>query len=86
MPFIAKLEKVGFVTLGRQEAEDRNLGLCYSFLDSLPWFSNENGVVITRTAILAPQAPVPFLLLTLPRVCGDAFDIHRCRSPLQGIG
>ena len=85
MSFIAKLEKVGFATLGKQEAQDRDLGLCYSLFNSWPWFSNENGVVITRTVTLAPQAPAPFLLLTPTRVCGD-FDIHRCRSPLQGTG
>lgn len=71
--FVAKLEKVRFV-LKRSE-EDR-MG---------PWVSNENRVLVTRAATYA-QAPAPLLHLTLPRVCGDACDIHRCRSTLPNTG
>ena len=58
MSFIAKLEKVGFVTLGKQEARQK-LGLCYS-LTLGHGFSNENRVVITRTVTLGASGPRAF--------------------------
>lgn len=54
MSFTAKLEKVRFVTLAKREGQDRDVGFCYSL--TLPRFPDEDGVVITRAATLAPQA------------------------------
>lgn len=76
-----KLEKVGFVTLGKP-GQDGGLGFCYS--NSVPRFSNENRVVVAGPGTLEPQAPAP--LFTLPRVSEDVSDIHRCRSTFQGTG
>lgn len=61
MSFIAKLEKVGFVTLGKQEAREREPWPLLLFLLTLGHgFSNENTVVITRTVTLGASGPRAF--------------------------
>lgn len=82
MSFIAKLEKVRFVTLGKREGQNRDVGFCYS-LTLRRGFLTGTECCYHQGCDTCASGPAPFLLLTLPRVCGDVFDIHRCRSTLQ---
>lgn len=85
MSFIAKSEKVRFVTLGKREGQGRDVGFCYS--NSSPWFSNENGVLITRAATLVPEAQ--FLVRSSPsqesvEMCLTFTDVAApCRAPVS---
>lgn len=78
MSFIAKLEKVRLVTLGRREGQPRDGGFCYSLA--------LGGGDCPQGCGARASGPAPGLWLTPPGARGDVFDIHRCRSTLQDTG